>query len=421
MSRWECRLTSQREDGCFTWKRVDAESPRGTLPIAMAPIGAAVGDVVVIEATHSMGRLEVIACEALGARPPEAPPQRESTPVVLPGYREPIELQPGQVRWADVRNPLENPDATGKIRPVVLVEGDSRTWRVMGLTTNDSYASGSPRVSIPDWYSVGLSGPGYLWGGKLTRITTESVHGFIGWSDEPLIEAIVSVAVADLSSGEIDGLRTSARLHQRQHPAHSTSVGRDIRLSASSLIEFLTTSETVKDDLIAYFRSGRYTGRDFEHFASIADPNWFDGNHVAAVMALSVAVRAHIRFDVQLVTLRRDDKIWDLPRHAYLPGSPLSELWKELVAIEDIASTIASKLLASRFRHAVPIWDRDVSRLLGGPREWWLGWYDAMQEHELRTTLEELRHDLDLGHVSLLRIADVALWMESQRRKGSPA
>lgn len=80
------------------------------------------------------------------------------------------EGRPGEVVLARVSNPLENPAATGKFRPVVLVRRDGCRWIVMGLTTLARYASGLPRTAVPNPAAVGLARPGFLWGNPTTVV-----------------------------------------------------------------------------------------------------------------------------------------------------------------------------------------------------------------------------------------------------------
>ncbi len=108
-----------------------------------------------------------------------------STTVRRQGY------QPGQLVWANVFNFREDPNSLGKLRPVVLITCEGSYWHVMGLTTQSCYAkSGERRVPIPDFANVGLTKPGYLWGGNLTRVRTVDLGGHIGWVDVPLARAI---------------------------------------------------------------------------------------------------------------------------------------------------------------------------------------------------------------------------------------
>jgi hypothetical protein len=105
--------------------------------------------------------------------------------------------QPGELAIAHVRNPLENPDSKGKPRPVVLVRRDNSRWFVMGLTTRRTYSNGAPRTPVPNPLAVGLDGPGYLWGDRLTAISTMDVDRHVGWVDAELAATIIVQARLD--------------------------------------------------------------------------------------------------------------------------------------------------------------------------------------------------------------------------------
>lgn len=437
MPRWECRLTSQRDDGAFTWKRVDADSPKGHLAPELVPTGAVVGSLILIEATTSMGHVEVHACHLIGPSGDVDESSTLSRNVAVEKYPPPIPdgLESGQLRWAVVRNPLEDPDSSGKIRPVVLVSSDASSWRVMGLTTKQSYSTGGRRVPIRNWTAVGLSGPGFLWGNRLTRITIDSVKGFLGWSDDHLADSIIELASGDLTPNEVEDLRTSAHLHSAPlitSRRHNSLDQPSLHLSVDSLASFFKRRrDVVIADLSDYFGSGRYTGRDFETYSAMSSRVWFDGNDIAAVMSLSVQLKPHIPSSIYALrdgckidfsTVHRDTPMWAMSPDRYEPGGLFADVWNLLIGVPDVGRTIASKLMASKFPHAIPIQDRDVAQLLGNPDQWWLGWYDVFQHKPFRTQLEAIRDEISLHHVSLLRIADVALWIEAQRQKslGSP-
>lgn len=107
---------------------------------------------------------------------------------------------PGEVVLATVSNPLENPQARGKLRPVVLVRRDGSRWHVMGLTTSATYQNGKGRTRIPNPRAVGLERPGYLWGDKLTAIYVLDLDRHLGWADIDLAVAII--VQAGLSSAD---------------------------------------------------------------------------------------------------------------------------------------------------------------------------------------------------------------------------
>ena len=111
----------------------------------------------------------------------------------------------GDIVVAAVRNPFENPTSKGKNRPFVLVRRVDGHWRGMGLTTSSHYASGAPRLAIPDPAAAGLRRPGYLWGDRLTNVFVLDIHGAIGKVTPALAEAVISLA--GLSGADAEALR----------------------------------------------------------------------------------------------------------------------------------------------------------------------------------------------------------------------
>lgn len=101
---------------------------------------------------------------------------------------------PGEVVLAGVRNPLENPGCSGKFRPVALVDRVAGHWRVMGLTSKSTFASGKPRTPVPNPLRVGLNGPGYLWGDKLTNVSALDIGRHLGWVDLDLAMSVIREA-----------------------------------------------------------------------------------------------------------------------------------------------------------------------------------------------------------------------------------
>lgn len=426
MIQWECEITARREDGSWRWRRSGATEPNGWIPPEIVPGTVSVGSVVLIEFVNEGGRNIPVACRLRDAL---AAPDVEDVPIEPRPAPEAPAPAPGHLFLTNIMNPLENENAEGKLRPAVLVSRAGDSWRVMGLTTKPKYSTGEPRRPIPNFQAVGLWGPGFIWGNRLTRVSAESIRGYIGVADFRLVEEIIDIAKDDLSNSEIDDLRSVTRpavQQARAKPVTSpNATAPQLRLDAVSLLQHLSAnSGQVRGDLEDYFLRGSYTGRHFERFSRSADARSFDGNNVAAVMCLGVRLETNVPSALLSVVVEptiaeSSTPIWMRPVEDYLPGSEFHLLHDQLTKIENVGPTIASKLLASKFPHAVPVWDRDVSALLGRPVHWWLGWHDAMQNGRLRSNLVSLRNEMGLENVSVLRIIDVVLWMEAQRRKKS--
>lgn len=123
----------------------------------------------------------------------------------------PADLAQGELVWASIVNGIENPTATGKARPVILVEPSGWAWKTMGLTTRPRHYDGAPRVAIPDPHAVGLKFPGWLWSGKLCFTSGIDIQDHIGWVDLPL--AFEVIKLAGLAGPTIHELLAAARTH----------------------------------------------------------------------------------------------------------------------------------------------------------------------------------------------------------------
>lgn len=426
MIQWECEITTRREDGAWRWRRFGATEPSGWITADLVPETIVVGSIVLIDFVNEGGRNVPVACRLRDSTQSVASTKDSTEAAPVPARQAP-DPAPGHLFLTNIMNPLENENAEGKIRPAVLVSRTADTWRVMGLTTKSRYATGQPRRPVPNHEAVGLWGPGFIWGDRLTRVSADSIHGFIGLADYRLVEEIIDLAGNDMSNSEIDDLRSVTRpdvqtTRQRLMAQKEVAAPR-ISLDSGSFLQFVSASTSqIRDNLMRYFCTEEFTGRHFERYSRASNPRSFDGNDIAAVMCLGVRVESNVPSDLLNIELSpeisgQQGPMWTRPVEHFLPGSALYSLHDQLRSIDNVGPTIASKLMASKLPNVVPIWDRDVSLLLGRPEQWWLGWHEAMQNKRLRSMLQGLRDELGLEGTSLLRMMDVALWMEAQRRK----
>lgn len=70
-------------------------------------------------------------------------------------------LWPGEICWTTVRNHREDPTHSaehggGRPRPGILVCQSGKTWLVIGTTSKDRFADGTPRVRIPSEHWVDM-------------------------------------------------------------------------------------------------------------------------------------------------------------------------------------------------------------------------------------------------------------------------
>lgn len=111
----------------------------------------------------------------------------------------PALLWPGEICWTTVRNLREDAShaaehSQGKPRPGILVGQSGERWLVIGTTSKDAFADGSPRVRIPSdqWEDAHPSLPrraGYLWGSKLQYVPVADIGDHIG-SASPALRAL---------------------------------------------------------------------------------------------------------------------------------------------------------------------------------------------------------------------------------------
>jgi len=176
-------------------------------------------------------------------------------------------------------------------------------------------------------------------------------------------------------------------------------------------------------------RTVGYNGAFFERYSALADPNIFDANDMAAVSCLSIKITGDIASSLKY--LENDFKemiaeipshgatIWEVPKNVFAREMPLWKIYDKLLELNGIASVTASKLLASKRPHLVPIRDSDVSKLFGKKETdtWWDPWWETMQSQEVRDLLTEFAKEAKIEGKSLLRIADVILWKRAQAIK----
>lgn len=112
------------------------------------------------------------------------------------------------------------------------------------------------------------------------------------------------------------------------------------------------------------------------------------------------------------------------------PAGPAQELWDLLRRNGSerwgIGSTTASKIMARKRPHLIPIYDSVVAGATGmkSSRHHWSRWFKALERHAapdasagltLSKRLDVLREDSGLPDRSLLRILDVVIWMHHRK------
>jgi hypothetical protein len=188
-----------------------------------------------------------------------------------------------------------------------------------------------------------------------------------------------------------------------------------------------------------------YSGRFFEPLAALSYPNRFEASDVVAVSCLSVTVPPEtagwlLVGDGAAATERLLCEI-DVDRSQMLVGHDLEAnraaiaLWRFLVGRRDVGPTVASKLLAAKRPHLVPIDDSYDADYLSPEQHrrqwhWWGLWRDLPTgdaKPDLDDALRQLRTDVAKSRaddpptpeLSDLRLLDIVIWMYVHRRRQS--
>lgn len=94
-------------------------------------------------------------------------------------------------------------------------------------------------------------------------------------------------------------------------------------------------------------------------------------------------------------------------------SSPAAELWRLVFSVSSIGATRASKLLARKRPHLLPIYDSFIKEVTGVSvrndwEQWWLALTDNSQALQQRADV--LRASIDRPDLSTLRVLDVMFW-----------
>lgn len=181
----------------------------------------------------------------------------------------------------------------------------------------------------------------------------------------------------------------------------------------------------------------RFTGSKFETFADGGDqhePHRITAEDLIAVSMLSVHVPAPAALGIienlgdQIESLLKklpadvcfEDLSGDTFNALLGDGSPSEKIWDLLRQRDDrwkVGQTTASKILARKRPHLIPIYDSVVGQAAGlkDSSEQWNVWFKAFSGAEAETCLDRLRsirQDARQPQLSLLRVLDIILWME---------
>lgn len=177
----------------------------------------------------------------------------------------------------------------------------------------------------------------------------------------------------------------------------------------------------------------RYTGGAFDALAGQGSFDRFTGSDLYACALLSAEIDpkagarildqdaercsellGRIPIDVSIRAARASEVLSD--------RSPAAELYRHLRGIKGIGPTRASKLLAVKWPGLIPIRDSFVEEALGAATstQWWQPILEAWTDPGLGEAVDALRQragDAVPGHVTDLRLLDVATWLSVEASK----
>jgi len=175
--------------------------------------------------------------------------------------------------------------------------------------------------------------------------------------------------------------------------------------------------------------TGTFTGAHFERLGGGGDrpaiANEFTAEDLIAVSMLSVRVVGNAALELlehrrsrlhELLRLIPTDlTLGAVDGTEFTPEWPTRQLYTELRSVVDVGPTTASKLLARKRPHLVPVYDTVIATELGlvdgrlwQPLHTWL----TADAHANESHLDQIRATAGLGtDISLLRVLDVLTWM----------
>ncbi|GAA4105995.1 DUF6308 family protein [Enteractinococcus coprophilus] len=156
------------------------------------------------------------------------------------------------------------------------------------------------------------------------------------------------------------------------------------------------------------------------------DENLITGSDLYALTMLEVEIERKAGVDLliykaeeitQLLSCIPNTPLAELSRAEFEThvsnSSPAAELWRTFYSIPSIGSTRASKLLARKRPHLIPIHDRFIKEVTGvSARNDWEQWWVALTDEtqELQQRAEVLRASINRPDLSTLRVLDVMFW-----------
>lgn len=193
--------------------------------------------------------------------------------------------------------------------------------------------------------------------------------------------------------------------------------------------------------LVRTYGAGGYTGAAFDTYGCNV-PARITGDDLVAVSMLSIQIREQGNASLRPSTIRTLDSMAgsitellaavpaDRDLHTLSeaefdrllgPGSAGGVLYWLLRKQVGVPRVAVHKLLARKRLALFPIRDTVVEKALGQTADpWWRPWWETLAgEPELVGRLDEIRRRSGADHLSLLRVADIVVWM-AHRPAGDP-
>jgi hypothetical protein len=190
--------------------------------------------------------------------------------------------------------------------------------------------------------------------------------------------------------------------------------------------------EWAEENVRLYFDTGWFTGRFFESFggggdatedrdritaADVVAVSMLGVNVPAAAAAAMVEGEAAAEIGKLLQDVPTDRCIWEIDEVQLLDDrAPAWKLWPAIRSHHDMGPTKTSKLLARKRPHLLPVWDQFVGEVLGDSVGHWARVRSVMVDDTRRGRIQEIADASAPDRVSLLRVLDVAIWMDRTGR-----
>ena len=176
-----------------------------------------------------------------------------------------------------------------------------------------------------------------------------------------------------------------------------------------------------------------FSGASFETLDAARSPaNEFTGSDLYALECLAVDVPIAAGIDIlgaraeeinELLAQIPNTALGSLSEeefnHHLGPSSAAMKLWKILFSYRNIGATRASKLMARKRPHLIPVYDSVIRKVVGysAKEDDWTLWWEALTEdNELECRAQELRDSINRPDLSILRTLDVMLWMSGRKQ-----